>query len=299
MRIGYAAINRTLADEGVRSHARFMLKSWSPQRFRDTLAANLSGLQAILEWNVEHGLLMHRVTSDLVPFGAHPVVDVDWRTEFAEVFAEIGAYVQAYGMRLSFHPGQYTLINSPNEQTHARSVDDLGYHCDVLEAMGLDATHKFQIHGGGAYGDMAASLSRFVERYDALPQRIRDRLVLENDDFGIGWSEVVWITERCGVPVLLDNLHLAVTDEVYDVSGAVARAAATWGTDDGPPLVDYSSQDLSKRLGTHAAEIVPEYFSAWLHQVRTAGVDVDVVLEIKDKERSALVAMDLVQRHAG
>jgi UV DNA damage endonuclease len=291
VRIGYAAINRGLADAGISSHARFILRSYSPERFRATLAANLAGLRAILAWNVEHGLLAHRISSQLVPFGSHPVLDVDWAAEFADELADVGAFARSHDLRISFHPGQYTLINSPDEDVHRRSVDDLDYHCRVLEAMGLDTTHKVQIHGGGTYGDVAASVERFAARYRALPERIRSRLVVENDDFGITYREVVAIADRCDVPVLLDNLHLEVTDPDVRLGEALARVLPTWGPDDGVPLLDYSSQDPAKRAGAHAPSIDPVHFEAWLDEV--GDVDVDVILEIKDKEPSAVAAAAL------
>jgi UV DNA damage endonuclease len=289
VRIGYAAINRELADAGVSSHARFILRSYSPERFRTTLAANLAGLRAILAWNVEHGLLAHRISSNLVPFGSHPVLDVDWAAEFA---GELAAFARSHDLRLSFHPGQYTLINSPDEDVHRRSVDDLDHHCRVLEAMGLDTTHKIQIHGGGTYGDVAAAVERFAARYRALPDRIRSRLVVENEDFGITYREVVEIADRCGVPVLLDSLHLEVTDPEVRVRDALARVLPTWGPDDGVPLLDYSSQDPAKRPGAHAQSLDLAHFEAWLDEV--GDTDVDVVLEIKDKEPSAVAAAGVV-----
>ncbi|GAB3689538.1 UV DNA damage repair endonuclease UvsE [Angustibacter aerolatus] len=295
VRVGYAAIHRALADRGVKSHGRFILRSYSSERFRSTLKANLAGLLTMLEWDVEHGLLVHRVSSQLVPFGAHPVVDVDWGRDFAGQLAEIGTFVRHHGMRLSFHPGQYTLINSPDEDVHRRAVDDLLYQCRVFDLMGLDTTHKVQIHGGGAYGDMATSLDRFVARYRELPDVVRARLVLENDDFGITYREVLDLADRTGVPVLLDNLHLDVTDPDVGTRAALAAVAPTWGPADGVPLVDYSSQDPEKRVGAHAVSLDVDHFTRWLDDVGDR--DLDVVLEIKDKEVSALAAAAVVAGH--
>ncbi len=69
---------------------------------------------------------------------------------------------------------------------------------------------------------------------------------------------------------------------------------ATWKAHDGIPMVDYSSQEPGKRVGAHAEHIVPEDFRQFLNETRRA--DFDIMLEIKDKEQSALLALDIARR---
>ena len=76
-------------------------------------------------------------------------------------------------MRISMHPDQFVLINSPSEDIQERSVAELQYHCDFLDALGLDSTHKIQIHVGGVYGDKESAIKRFVERYKDLSPSIK------------------------------------------------------------------------------------------------------------------------------
>ena len=80
------------------------------------------------------------------------------------------------------HPDQFVLINSPSEEIFEKSIRDLIYHEEVLSLLGLDSTHKIQIHVGGMYGDKTTAIERFVKRFEALPERIKKRLVIENDD---------------------------------------------------------------------------------------------------------------------
>ena len=71
------------------------------------------------------------------------------------------------------HPDQFVLINSPKEDIQNRSVEELLYQCKMLEIMGLDSTHKVQLHVGGVYDDKEKSIERFVNRYSQLDPIIK------------------------------------------------------------------------------------------------------------------------------
>lgn len=92
----------------------------------------------------------------------------------AQEFSTIGAYIRENGLRVSMHPGQYCVINSLREDVVARSIDELFYHASILEAMGLDATHKMVLHIGGVYGDKAQAMQRFAQVYQTLDPIIKN-----------------------------------------------------------------------------------------------------------------------------
>ncbi len=289
MRIGYACINLSLE---CRSSRTFRLKSYSAENMERTVGGNLSCLRRQLEYNLEHGIYYFRISSDLVPFASHPVCDYPWQREFRGEFKSIGDYIVEHAMRVTMHPDQFILINSPDEGIHARSVAELVYHAQVLDLMGLDTSHKIQIHVGGVYGDRGASLSRFVSRYRKLPAKVKRRLVVENDERSYGLADCLEASAGTGVPVVFDTLHHAANNRGEKLREALEEAGSTWGERDGPPMVDYSSQKKGGRPGAHASSLDPEDFRLFLRAVR--GLDRDVMLEIKDKERSALAALSLL-----
>jgi len=293
MRIGYPCMNTVL---GCTSARTFRLKSWSEERFLSTVAENLACLSRILVFNAERGLLFFRITSDLVPFASHPVNVLDWTSIFAEEFAGIGAFIRDHGMRISMHPDQFTLLTSPDTGVCERSVAELTYHAAVLDAMGLDATAKVQVHLGGVYGDREAAIGRFLDRYRTLPREVRRRLVVEHDDRLYTEAECRAVGRACGVPVLFDAFHHDCNPSALGTGAAVAACAATWKEKDGVPMVDYSSQEPGERRGRHARTLDPAHFATFLAAARAH--DPDIMLEIKDKEQSALRALAIV-RHAG
>ena len=161
MKIGYACINLSL---DCRSSRTFRLKSYSAENMERTVGGNLSCLLEQLRFNLEHDIYYFRISSDLVPFASHPVCDYPWQKRFEGEFAAIGGFVVEHAMRVTMHPDQFILINALDEDIHTRSVAELAYHAQVLDLMGLDASHKIQIPVGGVYGDREASISRFVSR---------------------------------------------------------------------------------------------------------------------------------------
>jgi len=291
MRIGYPCINRTIGCKG--DHT-FRLTSYSEERLIATVADNLACLQQILAFNLRHELLFFRITSDLVPFASHPVNQVEWQAHFQPQLQEIGQFITEHGIRISMHPDQFTLINSLDTAVFERSVQELGYHADVLDLLGLDTSAKLQIHVGGIYGDKAKSMQRFIERFAKLDERIRRRLVIENDDRLYTLRDCLRIHEETGIPVLFDVFHHEVNSSGESLHEAMKMVTRTWGTRDGVPMVDYSSQEPGERARKHAETIDLAHFQRFVEATRDAQVDCDLMLEIKDKERSAVKALDLL-----
>jgi UV DNA damage endonuclease len=292
MRIGYPCINRAL---DCRVNRTFRLRSYSRKRLLETVENNLQALGEILAYNVRHGILFFRITSDLVPFASHPVMRVDWRAHFQNVFHTLGRFIRKNGMRISMHPDQFVLINSPRRDVHRRSVRELAYHADLLDAMELDTTAKIQLHVGGVYGDRDRSLARFERRYAKLSRAIRRRLVIENDDRCYPAADCLALHRATGVPVLLDVFHHALLNGGEPMADVLRACAGTWATkQDGLPIVHYSSQKRGGSRGRHAETLDRRDFVRFLASSR--GTDADVMLEIKDKEKSALRALKAAAR---
>lgn len=289
MRIGYPCSNLTL---GVSAARTFRLASYSTDLLVRTVEANLDALQDILRWNDRHGIRFFRISSGTIPFASHPVMAYPWQSHFADRLSIIGRYIVDHEMRVNLHPGQYTLLNSIREEVVEKSIAELAYHADLLDLLGLDATNKIQIHVGGVYGDKPAAIVRFVVAYSRLPEPIRRRLVIENDERQFNLVDTLTIHSRTGVPVLLDTLHHSIHNEGETLTEALDAVKPTWDGH-GPAMIDYSSQHPERRGGAHAASIVLDDFEPVLNELRWR--DIDLMFEIKDKETSVLKAMEFMQ----
>jgi len=287
MRIGYPCINRSI---GCTANRTFRLASYSDDRLLETVRANIACLEKILAWNRDHGILFFRITSDLVPFASHPVCTAPWQETFAGDLAEIGKFIRKTGMRISMHPDQFIILNAPDPGIVQRSIAELAYHAELLDLMELPATAKIQLHVGGVYGDAAQSIDRFVRTYGTLDPVIRRRLVVENDDRRFTASDCLSIHDRTGIPVLFDVFHHACANRGEDVKTMIDRVRKTWKRADGIMMADYSSQNPDKRPGGHADHIDLRDFERFLAISKPA--DMDIMLEIKDKEASARAAVE-------
>ena len=291
MRIGYPCINTTI---GCKSNRTFRLKSYSEERLIETVENNLGCLIKILRFNVKHNILFFRITSDLIPFASHSICQFNWQQYFEKRFNSIGDFIRNHSMRISMHPDQFTLINPVDNRVFENSVRELTYHAEVLDLMKLDTSAKIQIHVGGVYGDKGKSMKRFVERFEKLDEIIKRRLVIENDERRHGLEDCLQISAETGIPVLFDVLHHEVNNSGETMIEAFQLFTRTWKEKDGLPMVDYGSQQEGSLKGKHRKSISSERFRNFLEE--TKPFDFDIMLEIKDKEKSALKAIEIASQ---
>jgi UV DNA damage endonuclease len=284
MRIGYPCINLSI---GCRGNHTFRLKSYSEKRLIETVEENLK----MLNYNVKHNILFFRITSDLIPFASHPICRFNWQKHFRARFKEIGKIIKTHLIRISMHPDQFVLINSLDEKIFKNSLRELIYHAEILDLMDLDTSEKIQLHVGGVYGDKEESMKRFTDRYRMLDKTVKRRLVIENDDRNYNTNDCLQISGATGIPVLFDLLHHEVNNSGDTVKIAFKNIIKTWTKSDGIPMVDYSSKQSGKLRCKHAESIDLSHFKRFLEE--TKPYDFDLMLEIKDKEKSALKAIEL------
>jgi len=291
MKVGYPCINLTI---GCKGSSRFWLKSYSEERLIDTASNNLDCLHKMLRFNMKHDILFFRIASDLIPFASHAVCRLDWPSYFRREFEDLGSYINCHEIRISMHPGQFTVLNTPVPSVLENSTKELLYHTRVLDAMGLDGTAKIQLHVGGIYNNKQKAILQFIERYRDLDEKIKKRLVIENDERNYSLRDCLWIHSETGIPVLFDVLHHKLSNSGESLEEAFALFTKTWGKEDGIPMVDYSHQQTAKLNARHSESIDVERFECLLEQ--TKPFDYDVMLEIKDKEKSVLKVLPILMR---
>ncbi|RLL83770.1 UV DNA damage repair endonuclease UvsE [Mesotoga sp. BH458_6_3_2_1] len=291
MKIGYPCINTTLDCSSARS---FRLASYSERRLIETVGANLACLEKIIDYNKTKNILFFRITSNLVPFASHPICKTDWVKFFRSDFENVGKKIRRYNMRVSMHPDQFVLLNSPKREVVDNSIAELEYHAKILDLMNLDRSAKIQIHVGGVYGEKEAAVSRFVDEYKGLSSEINDRLVIENDERLYSLADCLSIHHATNIPILLDVFHHSILDGGIDFADSLDLPRSTWSKEDGIPIVDYSTQENGARKGRHAQAIDLDHFNSFL--IKSRPYDFDIMLEIKDKEKSAEVAISVANQ---
>lgn len=287
IRIGYACINSRL----ISPNRTCRLRNATSEKILELATSNLAALQRILEWNVTHGIELFRITSDVIPFASHQINKVPWRRILRAELERIGSYIRANRLRVSMHPGQFTVLNSPRREVVENSVKELAYHTTFLDALGIDDTHKIVIHLGGVYDDKTQSLKRFMQNSADLDDRIKTRLVIENDERCYTIADALSASQAIGVPVVFDVFHHRWNPALQssDLRSIIQRSAATWRKRDGRAKIHYSNQWPGQPSGTHSKSISISKFRDFYRQIRD--LDIDVMFEVKDKERSVLKVM--------
>jgi UV DNA damage endonuclease len=215
-----------------------------------------------------------------------------WQEYFKQEFREIGEYIKDNGMRITMHPGQYTVLNSTDEGVFKRSLKEIQYHMEVLDLMELNSTAKVQVHVGGVYGNKPKSLERFIERYKTYEKDITTRLVIENDDKSYTLRDCVQIHDKTGIPIIFDIYHHQCNNSGESMQQAFKTFTESWREFDGLPIVHYSSEHPEKEKPSHSEHIQLKDFKKFIEQTRDHNFD--VMLEIKDKENSALKALEVL-----
>jgi len=292
LRLGYACVNHALGKAG-RSDRTCRLANATPERLEELSRANLDGLRRILAWNAEHDVCVFRMSSDLIPLASHPEAQWGWREALQAELREVGHDAHDHGLRLSMHPGQYTVLNSPKPKVVANAIEELRYHADLMDFMGLAPSSKIVLHVGGVYGDKARAKRQLRDAFADLPGNVQARLVLENDERSYGAEDVVELCEPLGVPMIFDDLHHRAYAGEPPSRALLADVLATWEDDPhGRAKLHFSSQRPDARAGAHADGVDVEEFRRFVATLPTT--DVDVMLEAKAKERALFdLATDL------
>lgn len=284
MKIGYACI--TLIVEA-RTNRRVTLKNFSEKFFLEVLSQNLADLNAILENNEKNNIKLFRISSDIVPLGSHSINEIPWNKYFQNELSAIGEYIKKCGMRVSMHPGQYTVLNAEKEDIVLKAIEDLEYHSKFMDSLGVDSANKIILHIGGGYGDKVAAMSRFIENFKRLSPSVKSRLVIENDDRTFNINDLLYVSGEINIPVIFDNLHHECNHEIeMPIKEIMSKVAKTWKKEDGNIKVHYSQQDTHKHIGAHSNSILVKEFLEYFEEVKE--FNSDIMLEVKDKDISAI-----------
>lgn len=285
MNIGYACLAVGVANTQIKGCT---IGNATDSRIIELTAHNLEAVGNMLDYNGNMGIRLFRISSDVIPFAGNPVNTLDWSSKFASQLTALGDKARALGIRLSMHPGQYTVLNSPRSEVVEAAIRDLTYHTAFMDAMGLGREHKVVLHVGGGYGNHREAMERFARHGEGLSPQIKNRLVLENDERIFNIEEVLELSEIVKLPVVFDILHHQANPTAPGgaVETWIKAAGKTWGPLDGPPKLHYSQQDSSKKTGAHSVTISLDDFFHFIEMVKP--YDPDIMLEVKDKNLSAI-----------
>lgn len=298
VRFGYCCINLELQKQGITSN-RTMRKATFVKKGLDYASElsliNVEALEKIIDWNIEKGLKVFRMSSTLFPWASeYQWDDLPDMGKIRKVLARTGQKAIDAGLRLSFHPGPFNCLTSSNPVAVDNCITDLSMHGDLMDMMHQPNNHwaKINIHIGGAYGDRPSAIDRWCSNFERLPDNVKSRLTVENDDRKNLYSTKMLydtIVKRLSVPIVFDSHHFECGPQDSSYDEALDMAVDSWPTGIRPMCHHSNSKKLYEdaSVNTYAAHS-NFYYKPFIDN----GHDVDVALEAKAKELALFKYID-------
>ena len=257
---------------------------------KEKIIQNLKDTLTLMDWNEQHGIKVFRLSSELFPHKSNPKVE-DYSFDFAIPYLkEIGRKSKQYGQRLTFHPGQYNVVGTPDEKTFLQTCEDLKYHADVLDLMELDQNSVIVVHGGGVYGDKEKTIDRWCRQFHRLPSNVQKRLVIENCEKCFSIIDCLKIAITINIPIVFDTHHFACYQKLHPDETFrppefyIKHLLPFWIRRNIKPKCHVSEQG-SGRIGHHSdyVETLPHYLLEIPSRYNTP---IDIMIEAKAKEQA-------------
>jgi len=289
--LGYACINMTLGKKKITTNRSMIKKTFLKEgidRASELGLQNTRDLVEIIKWNEQQGIKLFRITSNLFPWSSeYQLSSMPHFAPISNLLKGIGVLVSNYGQRITSHPGPFNVLVSPNEKVVLNSITDLSLHGEVFDLMGLSRTpyNVINIHCNGVYGDKVSAMDRFCRNFDRLPDSVKTRLTVENDDKASMYSvkDLMYIHKQIGIPIVFDYHHHKFCTGGLSEKEALEMAMSTWPKGI-KPVVHYSESAIGKMPQAHSDYI--------FDKINTYGYDLDIEVEAKMKELAVLTYLN-------
>lgn len=296
IRLGYACVNTELKKYSIITSRSARISTVNKKGFeyiKDLVEENIDDLFKILIYNEAHGIRFYRISSDIFPhinnqkFGYQINYSIDF---VKKKIKKIGKYAKDNGHRLTMHPGQHIQLASPNKDVVVQSLIELEFHAYFLQMLDYhpEDGSVIVIHGGGKYDDKKKSLERWKCSFSKLSPMARSYVCLENDENNYGVLDLLPLCETLNIPFCLDIFHNDISSDKVKIDKTILkRILKTWENRNIIPKIHISSQQPGSKRGRHSDTLdkIPSYI---LKIPKIFKTPLDIMFEVKDKERSVL-----------
>lgn len=289
VRLGYVAI--ALRLDKVTSSSPVTYKKYASLSSKEeqlslltrVAQSNLYDLSKILQYNAQQDIHFYRMTSKLIPLATHPEVLWDYSNGIGKQCQVISHLIKKYEMRIDAHPDQFNVLNSVNEPVIESSIRTLEHQLHLFDL--FDIEHgKMVLHVGGKAGGKEAALLRFKETFFKLPTRLRQALILENDDKTYSVKDVLGLCQDLSIPMVLDIHHHRCYREGEELGEMISDIFKTWQNDYWPPKVHISSGKEFETDRRHSDFIDVQDLIRFIELIQPLNQDVDIMIEAKQKD---------------
>lgn len=292
--LGYCCINLSLRPKKISVNNSCVRKTFNQRGLSyvsELALLNIRNLIEIVKWNEQNGFKVYRMSSDMFPWmSEYNLSDLPDYNKIVTLLRGVGNLALKYGQRLSFHPGPFNVLGSPNQDLVNKTVKELNQHAEIMDLMGLPKSHLYpiNIHCNGIYGDKIATLQRWANNYLTLSESAQSRLVIENDDKASMYSVKDLydnIFSQVKVPITFDYHHHRFNDGGLTEKEAFELAVSTWQYHGVKPLFHYSSCRKTFEDNTCKAQAHADFI---YEKINDYGYAVDIEVEAKAKDFAVL-----------
>lgn len=286
VRLGYVALSKALDDVTTSStitYTNYINKNYNTSKLLEITKNNLDSLYEIIKYNVKNNFHFYRLTSKLVPLATHDKVDFDYITPLLDEYKKIGKLINDNNIRVDTHPDQYAVLNSMDSKIVKNTVEILEYHYKIMDAIGIK-DKLIILHVGSSACGKKASITRFINNFNKLPDHIKKCIAVENDDKVYNIKDVLELCHKINVPMVLDYHHFICNNEKEDINAYLKEIIDTW--DGKLPKMHFSSpkSKLKKEFRSHSDYINKECFIKFINILKKQDKDIDIMLEAKAKD---------------
>ena len=209
---------------------------------RELYSSNLKTFDKALRFCNGKDIRLYRMPSSIFPF-ADTSEGLAILKEFATELNSLGHLAQQLSIRIVAHPDQFVVLSSDSQQTIDNSITVLQMHADIFDLMELSRSpfNAIIIHGGKR-GNREVLLRTIA----GLPESIRSRLTLENDEISYSAAEITSICNQAGISMIFDAHHHLILEKCSgyndaSIEAALKAARATWQPNEEWQLVHISN----------------------------------------------------------
>jgi UV DNA damage endonuclease len=271
---------------------RFNKGEYSRERIKQTFIDNLQNLLDVFPKVIEAGIRSLRVSSSLFPLFDKVDKKLAENPETDLLFAKIGLMALSNKVRITTHPGQFTVISSDSADVVDKSIRELEYHAWMFDKMGLPKTPYYSINIHGGKGNRREQLMAGISRLNGSARR---RLTLENCEFAYSVKDLEPIARDMRIPICFDSHHHRFNTGGLSGKEAMAIAVDTWlpGI---KPMTHLSNSKPEYAANAPATKL--RQHSDYLYEIPDYQLDannrglIDIEIEAKMKNLAILKAVD-------
>lgn len=285
IRLGYVAISKALniTSSSTITYTNYVNKKYTTDKLLEITSSNLDSLKEIMIYNARNNYHFYRLTSKLVPLATHNKVNFDYIKPLKDKYKEIAKIIKEGHLRVDAHPDQYAVLNSIDKKIVKNTIEILEYHYKILNALDID-TQIIILHVGSMAGGKKASITRFINNFNKLPDYIKKCIAVENDDKVYNIKDVLELCNKLNLPMVLDYHHFICNNDGEKLEEYLPKILNTWKNIN--PKIHFSSPKsrLKKEFRSHHDYINSDDFIKFIELLKPYNKDIDIMLEAKAKD---------------